>query len=1043
MDELARLEHAITALEAQRAILGAEVVEIALGPLRQKLAALRAPQPAEETQQRRILSILFADISGFTALAEHLDAEDVRDTLNDLWQSLDGLILAHGGKIDKHMGDGIMAFWGADEAREDDPERAIQAALAMQKVLASFQPELQAIHDLKMRIGLNTGSVLLGAVGTRGEITAMGDTVNLAARLEQVCPPGGILISHDTYRQVRGIFDVIPQAPLEIKGKSEPVLTYLVQQAKPRAFRLYTRGVEGVETRMVGRETEMAHLQQVFAQSILGGNFHLVTVLGDAGIGKSRLLYEFNGWAELQSVNWWWFKGRASLSMINAPYALLRDIFAFRFDIKDSDPLTLAHQKMEAGFCQFLGDGDETLEKAQVVGHLIGLDFSESPYLTGLLADPRQLRRQAVFYMTQFFRAIALQRPILMMMDDLQWADKGSLEALSEIFENLAPDTPCMALTVARLMLDEHYPRWGQNLPNQTRLYLSPLTKDDSRRLVDEILRKVSELPEAVRELVVGGAEGNPFYLEELIKMLIDSKVIRLGEEAWSVDPSRLATVRVPPTLTEVLQARLDSLVPLERVVLQHASAVGRIFWEQSLQVLDANLEAGALEAALESLKRKELIFERRPSAFSGQHEYTFKHSLLHEVTYETLLKRQRVTYHAAIATWLDQVSGERRAEYLAQIADHYEKGGEYGSAAAVFSEAAARALNLSALAEARSFFEHALELYRHTEKPGREMIELEIGLSETYTQLGDYPRAQKCGESASTLASELQNDVLVAEALVKLGQIALLIGNYQSSRSYFTGAFYLAEKENVPATLARVLVALGSADWRLGDLEIAHEHCLQALSIAEKIADVTTQILALNRLGVVAGALNQRQEAERYCSESLSLALAVGNRERAATALNNLGAQAGEQKEWQKAWDNYTQAYEVSQETGSLYAMSLYQINLAMAGIQLGKMDEASRLLREGAELAYKIGATTIHVFAVIYLALLVYARGDVEHALELFGVAKTNPAYESECEREISIYLEAWQLDPARVQAGLERGQQLDFNQVFDQLIHSDRYR
>lgn len=1046
MTEAEKLEQAITALEGQRLILGDEVVDVALGPLREKLASLQAlvsHVPAThlaETQQRRIASILFADISGFTALSEHLDAEDVRDTMNALWQTLDGVILSHGGKIDKHMGDGVMALWGADEAREDDPERAIHAALAMQTELASFHPALQIIPGLKMRIGLNTGPVLLGVIGTRGEMTAMGDTVNLAARIEQMCLPGGILITHDTYRHVRGVFDVEPQSPLEIKGKSEPVMTYLVYNAKPRAFRLYTRGVEGIETRMMGRDVEMGRLQGIFTDSILGKHLHVVTVLGDAGIGKSRLLYEFNGWAELQTVNWWWFKGRASLSMLNAPYALLRDIFAFRFDIKDSDPLALAHLKMEDGFRQFLQGDADVIEKAHVVGHLIGLNFTTSPYLRGLLQDPRQLRQQALFYLTQFFRAVAAQSPVLMMIDDLQWADTGSLDALSTIFENLPPETPFMALNVARSMVYEHYPRWGQNFPAHTRLDLSPLTKDDSRRLVDEILRKVSELPQAVRELVVGGAEGNPFYLEELIKMLIDSKVIRPSNDVWSVDPSRLATVRVPPTLTEVLQARLDSLSVLERTVLQHASAVGRIFWDQVLVVLGEGLSRVEVAEAISSLKRKELIFERRPAAFSGLREYTFKHSLLHEVTYETLLKRQRALYHVASAAWLDKVSGERRAEYLTQIADHYEKGGDYEHAAAALSEAAYRALNLSALSEARSFFEHALELLGHSEKPNREIIELEIGLSETYTQLSDYPMAQKHGEIASALSNQIQNDVLVAESLVQLGQVALQLGNYQSASSYFSGAQYLAEKENVPGTLARVLVALSTAEWRLGNLETAREHSLQSLRLAEKIGDVTTRIVALNRLGVISGSLGHSLEADEYCQQSLSLALSVGNRERASTALNNLGAQAGEQNLWQKAWDYYTHAYEVSQETGTLYGMALCQINLAMAGIKLGKMDEANYLLHEGAELAYKIGTMQVCVFAVIYYALLKYAQGEVERALELFGVSRTNPAYDSECEREVGIYLNEWGLEPERVKAGLERGAKLDFEQVFSELLNKN---
>jgi class 3 adenylate cyclase/tetratricopeptide (TPR) repeat protein len=1042
MSEVEKLEQAIQVLEAQRAILGNEVVAAALGPLREKLAALQAtvsgPAAAkEDATQRRIVTAMFADVSGFTAMSEHMDAEDVRDTMNALWQQLDAVILVQGGKIDKHMGDGVMALWGAEEAREDDPERALHAALEMQAELAAFRPALKAASGLKMRIGLNTGPVLFGSIGMRGEMTAMGDTVNLAARLEQASPPGGILISHDTYRHVRGVFDVEPQIPLELKGKAEPVQTYLVREAKPRAFRLYTRGIEGVETHMVGRDAEMARLQTIFNQALLGNELQVVTVLGEAGIGKSRLLYEFNTWADLQTVTWWWFKGRASQSMLNTPYALLRDIFAFRFEIQDSDPLSVAHQKMEAGFRAFLPGDEHAIEKAHVIGHLIGLNFADSPYLRGLLQDPRQLRQQALFYLTQFFKTAATHFAVLMMIDDLQWADTGSLDALTYLLGNLPADTPLMALTVARPVLAEHYPRWGEGLPAFSRIELRSLAKEDSRHLVDQILVKVPDLPTAVRELVVGGAEGNPFYLEELIKMLIDSRVIQTEAENWRVDLTRLATVTVPPTLTEVLQARLDGLTAPERATLQRASVMGRIFWDQALVAMSGVSEPETL-AALAGLKRKELIYERRPSAFVGTREYTFKHTLLYEVTYETLLKRQRVNYHAIVGDWLDRISGDRRSEYLAQIADHFEKGSDFARAATVLSEAAERALSLSALTEARSFFQRALDLLNQPDKPIHEVIAMEIGLAETNIQLGEYAEARQHAELASTMAGEMKLDMLVAEALIHLGQIASYLGNYADARSYLVGAHYLAHKEKAQSTLGRALVTLGGIEWRLGNLGIAREYCADALEIGKAIGDNATVMMALNRLGVVSGALGEPAEEERCYQETLSLALALGNRERAAAALNNLGAQAGEQGNWQKARVYYQRALEFSRETGAQQGLALHQVNLGLANIQLGYLAEAGQLLREGTALAWRLGALPVIVSALTYFGILAHAEGYQERALQLIGLARTNPAFDSEAEREIGLYMAEWQLDPALVEAGLQAGTELNLAAVINELIN-----
>lgn len=287
MNESEQLEQAIAHLEQQRPLLGDAVVDASIAALRERLAALdipaipavHAPHTIAETQQRRKhLTVLLADVQSSTPMAERMDAEDVTEIMNALWERVEKVIIQHGGTIGKHMGDAVMALWGAETAREDDPERAIRAALAIQAQMAAFRHDRRV--DLAMRIGLNTGPVLLGEVGITAEFTAMGDTVNTASRLEHSAPVGGILISHDTYCHVRGIFDVQPQEPLQVKGKAQSLQAYLVQQAKPRAFRMDTRGVEGIETRMIGREEELARLKNAL-YAALDGERQMITISGD------------------------------------------------------------------------------------------------------------------------------------------------------------------------------------------------------------------------------------------------------------------------------------------------------------------------------------------------------------------------------------------------------------------------------------------------------------------------------------------------------------------------------------------------------------------------------------------------------------------------------------------------------------------------------------------------------------------------------------------------------------------------------------------
>lgn len=1044
MSEIEKIEEAIQALEAQRDVIGDEVVDVALGPLREKLAVLLTSISTsqlgkiEDTHQRRIITVLFADVRGFTAMSEHQDAEDVRDMMNALWERLDGAVLVHGGRIDKHMGDGMMALWGADETREDDTERAVRCALMMQAEVEKFHPTLENATDLKMRIGLHTGPVLIGLIGLRGEITAMGDTIDLGIRLEQVCPAGEILVSQDTYQRVRGFFDLELHDPVEIKGKPDAAQTYIVKRAKPRAFRIDIRGIEGVETSMVGRDAEMAQLKATFNAAFLDGSLQVVNIVGDAGLGKSRLISEFSAWADLQDVEWWWFKGRASPSMSNAPYALLRDIFLFRFEIYDSDPLHVAQEKMEAGFRQFISNDERAVEKAHVVGHLLGFNFSTSFHLRGLLRDPHQMRQQALYYLNQFFLAVAAKGPTLIMLDDLHWADTGSLDALSYLFENLPPFVPLMALTVTRPLLYDRYPKWGQNIASFRSLQLEALSKEDSRHLVNQILQKVPELPSAISELVVGGAEGNPFYLEELVRMLIDAQVIRPQENHWRIDLTRLATVHVPHTLTEVIQSRLDNLPTIERATLQLGSVVGRVFWDQAVVELQGGQEREKILGAISRLKLKDLVFERRPSNFSGVREYIFKHHLLREVTYNTMVKRQRAASHIATANWLISISGERRGEYLPQIADHFEKGGDFPKAAAILAEAADRALNLSALAEATSFFERALDLFSRQDHPVAEhLIPLEIGLAKTLMYRGEYAQAQTHASKALTLARQANMDEMVSESLIQLAQLDLYLGDYRAARVDLTQALTLARRGNVRPTMARALTMLGTAEWRLGNLRAAQEYFSTGYEIAQVIGDNESVLMGLNGLGVVAGALGNPTAEEDYYQRTFRLAVSIGNRERAATALNNLGAQAGEQGQWQKAWDYYVHALETSRETGAQTGLALRQINLGYAGIKLGRIDEARQYLREGAALARRIGTLPVMISAIIYFALLAYTLGDVERALQLFGLVKANPVYDSEAEREVQIFLAQWQLDPVRVQAGLESGATLNFDVVLDELL------
>ncbi|VAW31531.1 Adenylate cyclase, partial [hydrothermal vent metagenome] len=386
------VEQAILALEAQRSVLNADVANLAIAILHEQLNTLAEPLSAPQQIQG---AVLVADLSGFTTLSELMDAEEVRDMINAVWQKLDGVITSWGGQVDKHVGDAVIAFFGLPVSHEDDQERAVQAALDMQMELALFNegalrqmisslPQNQA---LRMRIGLHYGSVLLRAIGSSDQSTIMGDTVTVAHQLEQLAPVGGVLVSHQIYEQVHPYFDVEVRDGLTFNGKTANGRAYVITREKPHAFQRGNRGTSFLETRMVGRSQEMGQLQDALQMTIEGGTAQVVTIVGAAGLGKSRLLYEFERMLGLWPDKVALFRGGAERSMSQRPYSLIRDLFVNHFEIHSRNSTAVAREKLVRGITsQFNGGETKALTQAQYIGHLLGFDFSDSPLLQESLA---------------------------------------------------------------------------------------------------------------------------------------------------------------------------------------------------------------------------------------------------------------------------------------------------------------------------------------------------------------------------------------------------------------------------------------------------------------------------------------------------------------------------------------------------------------------------------------------------------------------------------------------------------------------------------
>ncbi len=940
MTEIERLQQAIAALEAQRDLLGEAVVEAGLAPMRERLRTL---QSRAAQQQRKQVSILFADASGFTSLSERVDAEDVTETMNRLWQLVDGVIVSFGGRIDKHIGDAVMAVWGMETAAENDAEQALRAALRMQHDVQQAGLCLGGA-PLQLRVAVHSGAAFLSSIGAAGEYTVMGDTVNTASRLQHVAPVGSVILSAETYELVRGIFNVQLLPPVLLEGKSEPVQAYLALSPKPRAFRMGTRGLEGIHTRMVGRAAELNALQTAFEAIVHGAPTQCLTVVGDAGIGKSRLLFEFENWLELKTFSIRFFKGRASPEMQHLPYALLRDVFAFRFQIRETDTPAVARQKFEEGICaEFAEQG---MMRAHWIGQFLGFDFSGSPYLQGL--DAQQLRNRAVTALQEFLSAAA-NRPLVLFFEDIHWADDSSLALLTALF-TAPPSIPLLVVCLTRPTLFERAPQWGSDWAQHQFLRLQALSREESRTLVTEILQRAVEVPEALRELVVGGAEGNPYYLEELIKMLIEDGVILKGEVQWQINPARLMQVRVPRTLAGVLQARLDSLTPDERRCLQQASVLGRVFWDGALAHL-AQTEVGLAEA-LHSLEQRELIFKRPNTAFGGCVEYTFKHALLRDVTYESVLKRERRGYHARAAEWLQSNGGERSREYIGLMAQHLELAGDLERAAVLLKQAGEQAAQQFANAEALQALHHALELTNPQNR--RQRFEIGMAVENVLNLVGQ--RAAEVEEALAqlqTLAEEMEDPSAQSAAALRLSHFAEINGDYPRAIQAADFAVQQGQLAGNPALLAEGYLLWGRGLWRQGRLEDAVERLQQALAAARPADVLPVQAGALRTLGAIRFHQGDYSEVQVIYQQALQLYERIGDRRGYGSALNNLGDIARQQGGYTQACEYFQRSLQISREIGERWSENIALLNLALVCFVLESYAEGLEYATQARRLA------------------------------------------------------------------------------------------
>ncbi len=636
-------------------------------------------------EERKVVTVLFADLVGFTARAEQLDPEDVRAILTPYFARVRREIEAFGGTVEKFIGDAVMAVFGAPASHGDDPERAVRAALALcdaVEAMNAANPDL----DLKVRIAVNTGEALvtLAASAAQGEGVVAGDVVNTASRMQEAAPTNGILVGEETYRSTRTVIEYEEAEPVVAKGKQAPVPVW-------RAVAASVPPGERAEGRvpMLGRASELAVLQGIWDRVVSERRPNLVTVFGPAGIGKTRLASEFSRLAAEADARV--IRGRS------LPYGEVAPYGAFGGQLKqiagmfDTDTPDVAAEKLRRAVAGLLGD--DSSEAASHLALMIGAGTTDE------VAD----RNTLFFSARRLVEALANERPTILVFEDIHLSTASMLDLL-ETLASRVRDVPLLLLTLARPELLSGRPAWGGGLPAYTALALDPLDDGHSEELARRLLEAGGVDPDVADQLADTG-EGNPLFIEEL---------------AASVAEQRASAGELPSSVRSIVAARLDALPPAERAALLDASVVGKVFWGGALARMSGR--GDAWQDALDSLEGRDLIRRDAVSRLQGDHQFVFKHQLIREVAYSTLPRALRRDRHAEVARFLEASAGDA-GEVVVALAHHWGEAGEGARAAEFFVRAGDQAGRGWAKDEAAAFYRRALEHLPEEERERRREI--------------------------------------------------------------------------------------------------------------------------------------------------------------------------------------------------------------------------------------------------------------------------------------------------------------------------------
>jgi predicted ATPase/class 3 adenylate cyclase/uncharacterized protein HemY len=945
--------------------------------------------------ERREVTILFLDIADHTPFPHALDSEEVYLWTDKVLRLMAKVIYRYEGTIDKYTGDGLMALFGMPVAHENDPERAVRAALEMLAALQPLQEQFREENEIEFRarIGINTGLAIAGKIGSdsRFEYTVIGNTVNLADRLQSIAPPNTIAVSFATYQRTQPLFEYESLPLSAVKGQLQPVKAF--RPLRLRAIPGQVRGLPGLQGPMIGRQNALARLQGALDGVCQYGHSQIVLITGEAGVGKSRLVAEFRRSVAPSGISF--YHGICLTYARSNPLWLLGNVLRDVMNLSEADPAEVQHEALRT-YLDRLGLAETDI--APYLTNVLGLEQADQLIEARLRHfDSAVLQKLTHAALRQVFMAEARLSPTVLVFEDLHWVDPASRNFMEHLIQTLA-DVPLMLIMVARDVesssslrpLVSAAERHEQPLVD---VRLSPLSQEEGQLLVDQLIREASDEASALKRRIAERAEGNPFYAEEVVRMLIDQNGLIRENGVWHVGPQADQLLQqVPGTLRGLIMARLDRLPDIPRRVLQRAAVLGPTFSVDLLRQI-RGASAHTMAAQMSTLEARQFLL---PLPFGSVQGYSFRHALIQEVVYDTLLKRDRQRIHEQAALAIEQGEFWLPQEQDEALAYHYAESPVPARAIPYLMDAAESAARRHAHETAIVHYQRALDLIQ--DQPADhddQSLRIRLGLGQALKFVGQFSRASQMLEG--TLQHLLPLSILVGStpllpvlihSLKELADIRVREGALETAVVHLqAGLDALGEggAQTHPYLWRTLIDRMAWVRFRQGDLEKAFALASSAtLGLDPEQGDDPMTLASLyNTLGGIFWQWGNLSEAVSYVESSLRLHQDTSYAWGMAIAYTNLGILHYVQGKWPQALDHFEHSYTLRRENGYLPEQALNLSNLGQLHIAMGDHVRARQDLETALAMSQRLGEEFGMVLALIGLAQLATIQGHFDEAL------------------------------------------------------------